>query len=250
MKITRRGLMQIGFAAFAGACTSTEAEKGAGRLTARPVESKARPAPGLHSLNLEREALLHVPENHQGALAVLLHGAGGRPERIIMRLQDQADAFGVALLATKSKGQTWDAIGGTLGPDLAFLDKALRAAFGQCVVDPAHLAIAGFSDGASYAVSLGIANGDLFSHVIAFSPGFLIPLPRTGRARFFLSHGTEDPILPIDHASRRIARELRSAGFSVEVREFEGEHTIPPDIAQEAFEWLVVKGLVSGSVSG
>jgi predicted esterase len=74
--------------------------------------------------------------------------------------------------------------------------------------------------------------------VIAFSPGFVIPLPRTGRARFFISHGTADPILPIDHAGRQIARELRAAGFSVTLREFEGEHTIPPGIAREAFEWL------------
>jgi phospholipase/carboxylesterase len=28
---------------------------------------------------------------------------------------------------------------------------------------------------ASYALSLGIANGNLFSHVLAFSPGFLAP---------------------------------------------------------------------------
>jgi len=33
----------------------------------------------------------------------------------------------------------------------------------------------GFSDGASYALSVGITNGDLFTHVIAFSPGFVAP---------------------------------------------------------------------------
>ena len=54
----------------------------------------------------------------------------------------------------------------------------------------------------------------------------------------FLSHGTQDPILPIDRASRQIARDLRSAGFSVNLREFNGEHTVPPDVAREAFEWL------------
>lgn len=32
---------------------------------------------------------------------------------------------------------------------------------------------AGFSDGASYALSLGLPNGNLFSHIVAFSPGFM-----------------------------------------------------------------------------
>ena len=45
-------------------------------------------------------------------------------------------------------------------------------------------------------------------------------------------------ILPIDHASRAIARDLRSAGFSVTLREFAGEHTLPPEVAQEAFRWF------------
>ncbi len=31
----------------------------------------------------------------------------------------------------------------------------------------------GFSDGASYALSLGVPNGDLFTHIVAFSPGFM-----------------------------------------------------------------------------
>ncbi len=238
MTITRRTMMQIGLAALAGTCSSSEGEIRDGRLKARPVTGKTALAPGLHSLDLEWPALLSIPQNYRGAFAVLLHGAGGAPDRIIARLQDAADASGVALLATKSKDRTWDAIGGRIGPDVAFLDQALHAAFARCVVDRAHLAIGGFSDGASYAVSLGLANGDLFSHVLAFSPGFLIPLTPTGRARFFLSHGRNDPILPIDGASRRIARELRRANFPVTLREFEGGHPIRPEIEQEGFRWL------------
>jgi hypothetical protein len=56
-------------------------------------------------------------------------------------------------------------------------------------VDPTRLAVGGFSDGTSYALSLGLTNGDLFSHVLAFSPGFAVPARRRGRPRLFLSHG-------------------------------------------------------------
>jgi phospholipase/carboxylesterase len=236
--ITRRAAIQIGLGAFAAACSSTESDLRSGHIEVRPVAGSASLPPGLHSLGLEREALLYIPEQHRGTFALLLHGAGGAPDRIVRRFASQADEFAVALLAPKSEGPTWDAIRGSLGNDFLFLRKALRAAFASCAVDPAHLAIAGFSDGASYALSLGVANGDLFSHVMAFSPGFLIPLRRVGKPRIFLSHGTDDPILPIDHASRQIARDLRRAGFSVTLREFGGEHTIPPEVAREAFRWL------------
>ncbi|MGZ4788523.1 MAG: hypothetical protein ACXVZX_08375 [Terriglobales bacterium] len=42
-------------------------------------------------------------------------------------------------------------------------------------MDPARIAIGGFSDGASYALTIGITNGRLFTHIVAFSPGFMQP---------------------------------------------------------------------------
>ena len=234
--IDRRALLKFGLGATAFACTSTSADPA--RLRARPADSHDDGKRGMRDLGLRRPALLYVPEKPTGAFALVLHGANGRPDRILSRLQPQADAFGVTLLALKSEGPTWDAIRGSFGPDVAFIDDALRAAFGVCAVDRKHVAVSGFSDGATYAVALGRANGDLFTHVLAFSPGFIIPVETNGSARFFLSHGTRDDILPIDSASRRIARELRRENLSVKLREFDGEHTVPPEVAREAFEWF------------
>jgi phospholipase/carboxylesterase len=61
---------------------------------------------------------------------------------------------------------------GGYGPDVKFIVRALRQTFDRLPVDPRRLAVTGFSDGASYALSVGLTNGDLFTHVIAFSPGF------------------------------------------------------------------------------
>ena len=96
------------------------------------------------------------------------------------------------------------------------------------------MAVGGFSDGASYALSLGITNGDLFTHVMAFSPGFMAPAGQMGSPRIFVSHGTRDGVLPIDRCSRKIVPQLERADYDVLYREFDGGHTISPEIALEA----------------
>ena len=69
------------------------------------------------------------------------------------------------------------------------LDRALEWTFSRYAIDQACMAVGGFSDGASYALSLGITNGDLFTHVLAFSPGFVAPAAQRGSPRIFVSHG-------------------------------------------------------------
>ncbi len=148
-----------------------------------------------------------------------------------------ADRHGFLVVAVSSRRSTWDLLHGDTGPDVATLDAALAAAFARHPVDPERLAIQGFSDGASYALSLGQANGDLFGAVLAFSPGFTAPPVRTGRPRVFVSHGTADPVLPVDRCSRRIVPALRAQGYEVVYREFGGGHVVPADIAEDAAAW-------------
>lgn len=46
--------------------------------------------------------------------------------------------------------------------------------------------------------------------------------------------GTRDGVLSIDRFSRRIVPELERGGYDVYYREFDGGHTILPEIASEA----------------
>jgi len=158
----------------------------------------------------------------------------------LAQLRGHADEAGLVLLAPGSHGSTWDSIlsSGRYGPDIATIDRALDHAFSRCAVDPERVGVGGYSDGASYALSLGLANGDLFSHVLAFSPGFLAPTGRRGSPRIFVSHGTQDRWLPIDSCSRRIVPQLERAGYEVRYHEFEGGHVVPPGIAREAAIWF------------
>jgi predicted esterase len=206
-----------------------------GRLTARPLESVDDEGPtGLRTI---RGATLYVsPGEGPKTLVLGLHGAGSDPAEPMALLRPYADEAGLILLAPKSKGPTWDIAQGGFGPDVAAIDELLKQVFSEYEVD--DVAIAGFSDGASYALSLGLTNGDLFRSVIAFSPGFIAFGQQTGTPRLFISHGTEDSILPIGRTSRRGVPRLRAAGYRVEYREFRGDHEVPPRIAREAIEWL------------
>ncbi len=102
----------------------------------------------------------------------------------------------------ESRGATWGVImGGYGGPDVALIGAALRRAFERVPADPARLAVGGFSDGASCAPSLGLANGDLFRWVLAFSPGFAAPPGTAGQPRICVPHGTGDDVLPMAPSS-------------------------------------------------
>lgn len=120
------------------------------------------------------------------------------------------------------------------GPDIAFLDKAVDRLFRGYPIDGRRTALAGFSDGASYALSLGLANGAMFSDLLGFSPGFVAPSSTDDAPRIFISHGREDRALPIERCGRRVAAQLRSAGRGVLYREFVGGHVVPVEIVAEA----------------
>ncbi|HYN98923.1 MAG TPA: phospholipase, partial [Actinomycetota bacterium] len=195
--------------------------------------------PGLHQLGLEtgRDGLLYVPAGYRpdrpAPLVVMLHGASGDARGGIDPFLALADEAGLLLLAPDSRRATWDVILGDFGPDVQFIDRALRHVFERYLVDPDHIAIEGFSDGASYALSLGLTNGDLFDSIIAFSPGFLAPGDLTGSPEVFISHGVNDEVLPISRTSRRIVPSLERR-YDLQYEEFDGPHVVPADMAQMA----------------
>jgi hypothetical protein len=55
----------------------------------------------------------------------------------------------------------------------------------------------------------------------------------------FISHGAGDNVLPIARTSRRIVPRLREEGYQVHYAEFDGGHTVPAAIAEEALNRLV-----------
>ena len=211
-------------------------------LRARPrrvTSSSLRPGTSTVPLDNGRSGQLRVPDGDISGLVVALHGAGGQPAGGIRLFDQVADRLGLVLLAPASAGTTWAMLRRGTDRDTPALDAALDNLFQAHPFDPAKVAVAGFSDGASYALSLGLANGTLFPKVVAFSPGFEAADRYQGRPAFFITHGTRDEVLPISRTSRRVVPALRHNGYDVTYREFDGGHVIPPELAREAAEWIV-----------
>jgi phospholipase/carboxylesterase len=214
-----------------------------GKLGSRPPESSRMAIAGHGPREIEvegRTGLLLVPNTFRAGspapLIIMLHGAGGTPKPTLDFVSDQAQARSVLVFAPKSRAQTWDVIAGGFGPDVRFIDRALGRIFADYAVDRLRIGVGGFSDGASYALSLGLLNGTLFSDILAFSPGFAVSPDPVGKPRIFISHGVQDNVLPIDRCGRRLARELARAHYAVLYREFAGGHTVPPELVDEAVE--------------
>jgi predicted esterase len=211
-----------------------------------PPKDIPQPEPGLQKLGLgsRRDSYIYVPPDYRAnqprPLVLLLHGAGGHAHDGLRILLHLADKENLILVAPASHAATWDIIARrAYGADLALVDRSLDYVFGHYAIDPAHVGIGGFSDGASYALTLGLANGALFTHVLAFSPGFIGPIEQRGAPAVFVSHGDQDTVLSIDACGRKIERQLRAVDYALTYREFQGGHVIPPEVAVEAVSWFI-----------
>ena len=261
-RINRRGFCTLAGGALTSLALNTACRRAwanlpsDGRFKARPNPAgkpSASPSPLGSStvgrqtylgLDRDRDAILQLPKgttNTPLPLLLFLHGATQSAEDMFWYLDSAPDEAGVAILAPNARETTWDAITSSFGPDIDFVNRALQRVFDTVAIDPTRLAIGGFSDGATYAIALGLINGDLFKRVLACSPGFVIDVAAQGKPSFFISHGTRDNILPIDRCGRRVAADLKARGYEVTFREFDGRHEIPKDVMSEELRWMAGK---------
>jgi phospholipase/carboxylesterase len=230
----------IGAGALAG-CLGNGVEPGSQdgpHLSARPASPTVEGATGKSAFaDPAVHGVVYVPStttrDTATPLVVFLHGALRTVDYFVDGLAPGAESSGVIVLAPYAAVDTWDAIHGAFGPDIAGIDAALRWVFARWQIDAARIVLSGFSDGGTYGLAVGRANGDLFARVVAYSPGFLIGITPEGRPPILITHGTQDTVLPIDQTSRVIVPELRRDGYDVDYREFVGPHAVPLEVANE-----------------
>jgi phospholipase/carboxylesterase len=222
-------------------------------IQAQVVEPTVVVEPGEHTLDLGgpllinrsiswRDGMLYIPQAAEGGtklpLLVWLHGGGGHAKDI-RHIFPIAEELGVVILTIDSRHNTWDGIDSPFGPDVLFIDAALRHTFNSVAIDPERIAIGGLSDGAAYALAIGRVNGDLFTHLIAVAPGPLRPpTPTTGQPRILVAHGIRDNVYPLMLSRRWIVPGLKSDGYDVHYIEFDGPHWVPDPVGRQILEWL------------
>ena len=229
-------------------------------LAAGPALSAQPPATALTATDTRSGVLTlaggvhaYLPKGRTGGPApvlVALHGAGGQASDVLASFREAADANGIVLVIPQSAKGTWDMIEDLkarlglelnvqprYGKDLKAIDAALADLFARVAVDPARVGIMGFSDGATYALSVGTANPALFKRIIAFSPGPAF-LGRSAPDQFvFISHGENDRVLPFATA-RGHASKLRVKKIPVEFEKFDGGHEVPKAIKEKAMAFF------------
>ncbi len=223
------------------------------RIQERPTLPTVEIKHGEHSLGLGglrlvnrsliwRDGTLYIPRISEPStpmpLLVWLHGGGGKSDSF-RYLFSLAEDYGVVILALDARHNTWDGIDSPFGPDVMFIDAALRHTFDRVTIDPQRIGLGGLSDGASYALAVGRVNGDLFTHLIAVAPGHLKPPePTTGKPRIFVAHGTRDTVYNVVGSRNYIVPRLKRDGYDVTYLEFDGPHWLPVPVAHLLLKWL------------
>jgi phospholipase/carboxylesterase len=238
------------FICYLGVTTSSGASAELGRIVLPANSSTQTASVGLQKLS-GRNGLLYIPIDHAQPLPllILLHKAGGSASEWFNgsgSYAPYADSGHFIILAPESPGQSWGTGPKEWGYDYVTVNRALAEAFSRCLIDRSRLAIGGFSDGASYALSLGLANGDVFSYIVAFSPGFIVRAQARGRSGpsgveiplVYVAHGLSDNVLPIASTSRIFVSSLRKNGYTVAFREFSGGHHLSRQVVDQAMSWL------------
>ena len=192
----------------------------------------------------ERDGTMYVPKSYKPGVPMpvlmMLHGFAGSAESA-RSLFPLAEEFGVVIIAPESRELTWGRSVPGFDDDVHYLGPAYRHVAGMVDLDERHVALGGVSDGAGYALSMGLAYGDSFNHVMVFAGGRMTPFRKQGKPRLFFAHGVDDQQMPIDITARKFVPQLKAEGYDVTYHEYQGGHRVPPAEIREAFTWFVAR---------
>jgi phospholipase/carboxylesterase len=185
---------------------------------------------------------------------ILLHGRGTDENDLI----DLASSFDPRLLVVSLRapfrfpygGYTWfdlDEQNGINKDQLKYGCEALIQCTDEIMqkypVDIKRIFLFGFSMGAMMSLAVSLCNPRRFKGVIAHSG--LLPKEDTFKYQwddldgisFFIAHGTNDPIVPVE-LGRQTYQRLMQAKANVVFREYPIQHTISEESLNDAATWL------------
>ncbi len=219
------------------------------RVEHKEVEPREEASP-IGEVDLERgdaRAVLLTPSeidpDRRYPLFTVLHGAGRQDEMLVKACRGQPDQRDAFFLVPRSVDPTWDLIVGGERNDLDFLEYAYDLIYRRYPIDPARQVLIGYSDGASYALSLVLSNPRLFEAALCWAAGFVV-LDRDNvgeddpKPRIYLEYGTHDELFAFDRVALPMKENLERAGYPVEFSVDEGGRHWPSGTFQgEALDW-------------
>jgi len=176
-------------------------------------------------------------------LVTVLHGAGRQDEMLVRACGDEPEHRQAFFLIPRSVQSTWDLVVGGGRPDLDFLEFAFDLIYRRYPIDMGRQVLVGYSDGASYALSIALSNPQIFSAALCWAAGYVMLDPGTlelehAKPRVYLEYGTHDELFPFDQIALPMRDNLRRAGYEVEFSVDEGgRHWPSGNFQREALDW-------------
>lgn len=171
----------------------------------------------------------------------MLHGcwAQKQPEHIdeyIANYKRLAEEANVVVLLPISQEHSWDFIVSQLTrhTDLDFIQACLNEVRSRMAIDDRRIAIMGYSDGASFGLSIALHNPDIFQAAMLWATGFCVQPQEgavmPGRPRLFMWHGTEDQVFDFKSQALPLWQRLADSGWSVQGHAEEGGRHKGPSV--------------------
>ena len=220
------------------------------RVEPKAVEpsDEAAPTGFVHVEHGAGKAVLLTPDEidpeRRYPLITVMHGAGRQDEMLVKACRDEPERRQALFLVPRSVNPTWDLIACEERPDLDFLEWAYDLIYRRYPVDHFRQGLLGYSDGASYALSVGLSNPRLFRALMVWAAGFVTldsSLLSDGDPRpdVLLEYGTHDPVFPFEMIATPMRLALETAGYPLEFRVDQGgRHWPSGDFQREALDWF------------
>jgi predicted esterase len=181
-------------------------------------------------------------------LVTVFHGAGRQDEMLVKACRDEPERRQALFLVPRSVEPTWDLIAGNGEADLEFLEHAWDLIYRRYPVDAGRQVLLGYSDGASYALSMALSNPGFFDAAIAWAAGFVV-VDRSAigsparKPRLYLEYGTHDPLFSFEEIALPMRDNLRRGGYEVEFSVDQGgRHWPSGSFQREALDWYFEGG--------
>ncbi len=215
----------------------------------KPVEPRDE-APLVGEVRVERgeaRGVLLTPESYDPSqlypLITVFHGAGRQDELLLKACRKQPNERQAFFFIPRSVAPTWDLIADGPPVDVEFLEYAWDLIYRRYPIDPAQRCLIGYSDGASYALSMALSNPGYFAAAMVWAAGFVL-LDRNGyspegeKTRLYLEYGTHDQLFSFEEIALPMRDNLERAGHDVTFSVDEGGRHMPSGSFQsEALDW-------------